>query len=243
MENKEGTRIPDMTFRSRKNGDWHDIHSNAFFAGRRIVVFALPGAFTPTCSSSHLPRYDELAPVFKKNGVDEIACLSVNDGFTMEAWGEAQGLNNVTLLPDGNGEFSEGLGFLVDKSDLGFGRRSWRYSMLVNDGVIEKMFIEEEKPGDPFDVSDADTMLNHLNPSAQLAPEVTVFAKPGCQFCIEAKELLTEKGLAFETIELSKGLSYKTLRNVTGQSTAPQVYIDGARIGGLEELKQHFAAL
>lgn len=243
MENKEGTRIPEMTFRTRQNGDWKDIPSKDFFAGRRVVVFALPGAFTPTCSSSHLPRYDELAPVFKKSGIDEVACLSVNDGFTMEAWGETQGLSNVTLLPDGNGEFSDRLGFLVDKSDLGFGKRSWRYSMLVDDEVIEKMFIEEEKPGDPFDVSDADTMLNYVNASAQLPSEITMFAKPGCQFCLKAKELLIEKGLAFETIELSKGISYKTLRNVTGQSTAPQIYIDGARIGGFEELKQHFASL
>ncbi|MFT5353199.1 MAG: glutaredoxin-like protein [Polyangiales bacterium] len=243
MENKEGTRIPEMTFRSRRNGDWNNIQSKDFFAGRRVVLFALPGAFTPTCSSSHLPRYDELAPVFKKSGVDEVACLSVNDGFTMEAWGETQGLENVTLLPDGNGEFSAGLGFLVDKSELGFGKRSWRYSMLVDDGVIEKMFIEEEKPGDPFEVSDADTMLNHLNASAQLPPEVTLFTKPGCEFCLKSKELLTQRGLAFETIELSKGISYKSLRNITGQSTAPQIYIDGTRIGGFEELKQHLAAL
>lgn len=243
MENKEGSQIPKMTFRTRRDGDWHDIQSQEFFQGRRVVVFALPGAFTPTCSSSHLPRYDELAPVFKKNGVDEVACLSVNDGFTMEAWGETQGLKNVSLLPDGNGEFSAGLGFLVDKSDLGFGKRSWRYSMLVDDGVIEKMFIEEEKPGDPFEVSDADTMLGYVNASAQLPPEVTMFAKPGCEFCLKAKELLTQKGLSFETIELSQGLSYKSLRNVTGQATAPQIYIDGKRVGGLEELKQHFAAL
>lgn len=240
MENKEGTKVPSVQFRNRKDGDWNNVNSEDFFKGRKVVVFALPGAFTPTCSSTHLPRYEELTPIFKENGIDEVACLSVNDGFVMDAWAKNQGLKNVTVLADGNGAFSEGLGFLVDKSAIGFGKRSWRYSMLVDDGVVKKMFIEPDKPGDPFEVSDADTMLKFINESAKLPPEVTVFSKPGCPFCLEAKALLSEKGLSYEDILLEDGLSYKTLRNVTGKATAPQIFIDGRHIGGLKELKEHF---
>src|SRR5690606_7953778 len=116
------------------------------------------------CSSSHVPRYEQLASVFRKAGVDEIICMSVNDAFVMNEWQEAQDAWNITFLPDGNGEFTEKRGLLVDKEDLGFGRRSWRYSMLVRDGVIEKMFIEPEVPGDPYENSDADTMLSYLAP-------------------------------------------------------------------------------
>ena len=242
MKNQEGKRVPDVTFRTREGGDWRDVTSKDLFDGRRVVLFALPGAFTPTCSSTHLPRYEELTPVFKENGIDDVVCLSVNDGFVMEAWARDQGVKNVKVLPDGNGEFSEKLGLLVDKSDLGFGKRSWRYSMLVDDGVIKKMFIEQELPGDPFEVSDADTMLAFVNKDAALPPEVTIFTKPGCRFCLEAKEILRRRGLAYEEIEMRSGISYKSLRNVTGRSTAPQIYIDGKQIDGLDGLKRHFAS-
>ncbi len=238
MKNIEGTRIPKVILKARKDGDWIDINSEDYFRGRKVIVFALPGAYTPTCSTSHLPRYDELAPVFKKCGVSAVSCLSVNDGFVMEAWGREQKLKNVELLPDGNGELSEALGALVEKANLGFGKRSWRYSMLVNDGVIEKMFIEPEKPGDPFEVSDADTMLHYLDAKAKLPPEVTIFSKPGCSFCLEAKKLLTAAGYEYEEILLGGGVSFKSLRNVTGQSTAPQIYIDGQHIKGTDGLKQ-----
>lgn len=240
MENREGMKLPNIVFRARKDGDWNDISSDALFQGRKVIVFALPGAFTPTCSTTHLPRYDELAPVFKANGVDEIVCLSVNDGFVMEAWAKDQKAENITMLPDGNGAFSTAVGMLVDKSDLGFGPRSWRYSMLVNDGVIEKMFIEPNKPGDPFEVSDADTMLNYIAPDAKLPEEVTLFSKPGCPFCLRAKALLNAKGMRYEAIELGSGVSYKSLRNITGRSTAPQVYIGGKHIGDLEALEAYF---
>ena len=127
---------------------------------------------------SHLPRYDQLAPLFKENGVDDIICLSVNDTFVMNAWEKDLNVKNINLIPDGNGDFSEGMGMLVDKSNLGFGKRSWRYSMYVEDGVIKKMFIEDDVPGDPFKVSDADTMKNLLNSNAKEPPVVTIFTKP-----------------------------------------------------------------
>ncbi|MEA1990089.1 MAG: peroxiredoxin, partial [Pseudomonadota bacterium] len=150
LVNREGQKVPAVTFRTRQNDEWVNVTSDELFSGKTVAVFSLPGAFTPTCSSSHLPRFNELAAVFKDNGVDEIICMSVNDTFVMNAWAEDQESDNVTLIPDGNGEFSEGMGMLVDKTDLGFGMRSWRYSMVVKDGVIDKMFIEPEVPGDPF---------------------------------------------------------------------------------------------
>ena len=155
----------------------------------------------------------------------------------MNAWEKDLNVKNINLIPDGNGDFSEGMGMLVDKTDLGFGKRSWRYSMYVEDGVIKKMFIEDEVPGDPFKVSDADTMKNYLIPDAKEPPVVTIFTKPTCPFCAEAKALLKDKGYNFEEITLGDGISYSTVKAVSGRLTTPQVYIDGKHIGGLEELK------
>ena len=165
FENREGRRVPDVTFRTRRDHEWVDVNSAEIFAGRTVIVFALPGAFTPTCSSTHVPRYNQLAPLFAEHGVDDVVCVSVNDAFVMNEWQKEQKAHNITFLPDGNGDFSRGMGMLVGKQDLGFGERSWRYSMLVKDGVVDKMFIEPDVPGDPFEVSDADTMLAYLKGS------------------------------------------------------------------------------
>lgn len=237
LENREGQTVPQVTFHTRHNDEWLDITTNDLFAGKKVIVFALPGAFTPTCSSTHLPRYNELAGVFADNGVDDIICLSVNDSFVMNAWKQDQEAGNITFIPDGNGEFTANMGMLVDKADLGFGHRSWRYSMLVNDGVIEKMFIEPEEPGDPFKVSDADTMLNYINPKAVTPQQVSVISKPGCPHCSRAKKALTNAGIQFEEIELgSNGLSYSSLAAISGQGTTPQIFVDGQRIGGADDL-------
>jgi peroxiredoxin len=168
-------RVPAVIFKTRVRDEsvpgpnpyrWQDLTTDDIFKGRKVVLFALPGAFTPTCSSNHLPRYEELHDEFRALGVDQIVCLSVNDAFVMFQWGKSVGANHVFLLPDGNGEFTRKMGMLVDKSNLGFGLRSWRYSMLVDDGQIEKIFVEpdfgDNCPIDPFEVSDADTMLAYL---------------------------------------------------------------------------------
>ena len=168
-------RVPSVTFKTRVRDEsvpgpnpfrWEDLSTDEIFGGKKVVVFSLPGAFTPTCSSNHLPRYEELHDEFRAHGIDQIVCVSVNDAFVMFQWGKQVGANNVFLLPDGNGEFTRKMGMLVDKSNLGFGQRSWRYSMLVNDGRIEKIFVEpdfsDNCPTDPFVVSDADTMLAYL---------------------------------------------------------------------------------
>jgi len=141
------------------------------------------------------------------------------------------------LVPDGNGEFTEGMGMLVDKADLGFGKRSWRYSMLVKDGVIQKMFIEPQKPGDPFEVSDADTMLRYINPTAKLPDQVAIFTREGCQYCARAKTLLNELGYDYAEVTLPHTTRSKVVGAIAGAKTVPQVFVNGEHIGGLEELE------
>jgi thioredoxin-dependent peroxiredoxin len=171
----EGKHVPEVVFKTRVRDEsiggenpfkWQDVPSDDVFKGKRVVIFALPGAFTPTCSSTHLPGYEKFYNEIKEEGVDEVYCLSVNDAFVMYQWGKYQGAEKVKLLPDGNGEFTRKMGMLVRKEDLGFGDRSWRYAMVVNNGIIEKIFIEpgfqDNCPSDPFEVSDAETMLNYL---------------------------------------------------------------------------------
>ncbi len=150
LANKEGQHIPNVTVRTRQNDQWVDVTTDELFKGKTVVVFALPGAFTPTCSSTHLPRYNELAPVLNAEGVDNILCLSVNDTFVMNSWAADQHAKHITFIPDGNGEFTDGMGMLVGKNDLGFGNRSWRYSMLVKDQVIEKNVHRTRPTWRPF---------------------------------------------------------------------------------------------
>lgn len=236
LENREGRMVPQATFHTRRDHEWVDVSSNELFSNRTVVVFALPGAFTPTCSSTHVPRYNQLAPAFKAQGIDEIICVSVNDAFVMHEWQQRQQAHNITFLPDGNGDFSRGMGMLVEKGDLGFGQRSWRYSMLVRNGIIEKMFIEPNVPGDPFEVSDADTMLEYIAPHAAKPLDVTVFSRDGCPFCAQAKELLRAACIDFEELVLNRDFQEATIRAVSGETTLPQVFVNGARIGGSEAL-------
>jgi len=239
LENKEGQQIPEINFQVQEDNNWQSWSTNELFKGKRVILFSLPGAFTPTCSSTHLPRYNELAPIFKRENIDNIYCLSVNDTFVMNAWKEGQDSQAITFLPDGNGEFSAGMGMLVDKSDIGFGKRSWRYSMLVDDGIIKKMFIEPNVPGDPFEVSDADTMLKHIAPSAKAPAKVSIISKSGCPHCLRAKKVLDDNGFGYEEIKLGQnGLSFSSLTALSGQTSTPQIFIDGQHIGGADELEQ-----
>lgn len=241
MQNREGQKVPFIVFRVRRGHEWADITTDDIFKDKTVVAFALPGAFTPTCSSSHVPRYNELAPVFRAHGVDTIACISVNDTFVMNAWQSEQKADEILFLPDGNGEFTEGMGMLVDKEELGFGKRSWRYSMLVKNGVIEKMFIEPDKPGDPFEVSDADTMLHYIAPDAKIPPEVVIFTRQYCPFCAKAKKMLQDRGIPFEELVLNRDYTGRGLRAVSGVDMVPQVFIDGEHIGGSDKLEAWLA--
>ena len=237
LQNREGQRVPDVTFRVRRNNEWKNVTTDDLFAGKTVAVFSLPGAFTPTCSSTHLPRFNELAPAFFASGVDSIVCVSVNDTFVMNEWAKDQEADNVILVPDGNGEFTAGMGMLVDKADLGFGKRSWRYSMLVKDGVVQKMFIEPEKPGDPFEVSDADTLLAYVNPKARKPDQVAIFTREGCQHCAKAKALLTGLGYDYAEVPLPHTTRTRIVGAVAGAKTVPQVFVNGKHIGGLEALE------
>jgi peroxiredoxin (alkyl hydroperoxide reductase subunit C) len=241
LKDMTGQKVPQVTFRTRSGHEWVDVTSDDIFKDKTVIVFSLPGAYTPTCSSTHLPRYEELAMEFFERGVDDIYCLSVNDTFVMNAWAADQDLQYVEVLPDGNGEFSEGMGLLVDKDNLGFGKRSWRYSMLVKDGVIEKMFIEPMKDGDPFEVSDAVTMLRYLDPAASLPDDAVVISRDGCPFCYKAKAMLEDNGI--EYIELSlEAIGLTALRAMTGRETVPQVFLNGKHIGGSDDLEAFMAA-
>jgi peroxiredoxin (alkyl hydroperoxide reductase subunit C) len=241
FKNKEGQPVPQVTFKTRQNNEWKNVTTEDIFNDKTVIVFSLPGAFTPTCSSSHVPRFNQLAPAFFANNVDSIVCVSVNDTFVMNEWKRDQDASNIFFIPDGNGEFTEKMGMLVNKDDLGFGKRSWRYSMLVKDRVIEKMFIEPNVPGDPFEVSDADTMLEYINPHAEKPADVTLFTKKGCPYCAKAKALLHDKGIVFEEIEAGKEITERTLRAVTGRDTYPQVYINGQHVGGSEALEEYLS--
>jgi glutaredoxin-like protein len=245
-ENREGQRVPQVTFKTRRGHEWVEVTSDDLFAGKTVVVFSLPGAFTPTCSSAHVPRFNQLAPAFKAHGVDDIICISVNDAFVMNEWKADQRADRITFIPDGNGEFTEGMGMLVDKDDLGFGKRSWRYSMLVRDGVVEKMFVEPDVPGDPYEVSDADTMLAYLAPDAPKPLNVTVFTREGCPYCARAKGMLHDADIEFEELVLNRDYTDRSLRAVAAAETFPQVFINGEHVGDSEALakwlEQHNAA-
>ncbi len=171
----EGQGVPKVTFKTRVRDDkvggdnpfiWKDMSTSELFDNKKVILFSLPGAFTPTCSTSHAPGYDEKFEEFKSLGINSIICLSVNDAFVMYQWKEKLGLKNIFMLPDGNGEFTKAMGMMVEKTNLGFGNRSWRYSMYVDNGIIKKIFAEDgfqdNCESDPFEVSDADTILDYL---------------------------------------------------------------------------------
>lgn len=174
-KNMEGQKVPNVILKTRVRDEniggqnpyrWQDVATDEIFKNKKTVIFSLPGAFTPTCSSFHLPGYEAAYDELKGLGVDEIYCVSVNDAFVMFQWWRHQGVKKVKYLPDGSGAFTKGMGMLVKKDNLGFGDRSWRYSMYVEDGMVKKMFIEpgfsDNCPTDPFEVSDAQTMLGYL---------------------------------------------------------------------------------
>ncbi len=160
------TRVRDESITGDNPFRWQDVSSDDIFKGKKVVILALPGAFTPTCSSTHLPGFEDKYQQIIDQGIDEVYCVSVNDAFTMFQWGKHLGIKQVKMLPDGNTDFTRGMGMLVKKENLGFGYRSWRYSMLVEDSQVVKLFSEpgqiDNCPDDPFTNSDVDTLLSYL---------------------------------------------------------------------------------
>jgi glutaredoxin-like protein len=240
FDNKEGQNVPEVTFHTYNNNQWVDVTSKTLFSNKTVILFSLPGAYTPTCSSAHVPRFNQLHTTLLNNGIDEIVCMSVNDTFVMNEWAKDQSADKLTFIPDGNGEFTDAMGLLVNKEDLGFGKRSWRYSMLVKNGVIDKMFIEPNKPGDPFEVSDADTMLSYIAPNAKPPINATVFSRQGCPYCANAKALLKQKGIEYEELVLGRDYTDVSLRALSGTSSVPQIFIDGDHVGGSSDLVKWF---
>ena len=163
---KEGYEIPNVEFVFREGGEFVNHTSSELFKGKRVVIFSLPGAFTPTCSAYQLPGFEEKYDDFKNLGIDEIYCISVNDGFVMNAWAQDQNIQNVKLIPDGNAYFTRSMGMLVNKSNLGFGERSWRYAAVVKDGIIEKLFVEagqrDNADTDPYEATTPDNVLSYV---------------------------------------------------------------------------------
>ena len=159
MTIKVGDRIPSFTLHKATAEGPQPVDTDSFFAGRKVALFSVPGAFTPTCSARHLPSYVEKAGELKAKGVDEIACISVNDPFVMGAWNQRDGSQDITMLADGNGDFAAAVGLEMDGSKFGMGKRSQRYSMIVNDGVVEQLNVEQ--PGE-YRASSAETMLDQL---------------------------------------------------------------------------------
>ncbi|NER82835.1 MAG: redoxin family protein [Leptolyngbya sp. SIO1D8] len=170
--NHKGQRVPQVTFWMFTEGEWYELSTADLFDHKTVVAFAVPGAFTCPYSPIQLLGYNKHAKVFRKNGVDEILCISVNDPFSLATWAQEEAADQIRFIPDVNGDFTRAMGMLLDLSDKGMGYRSWRYSMLVRDGVIEKMFVEQDGFEAMPMVSNAETMLNYINPEAE-KPEQT----------------------------------------------------------------------
>ena len=173
---KEGYEVPEVQFAFRESGEFVIRTTSELFDKKRVVIFSLPGAFTPTCSAYQLPGFEEKYDEFRALGIDAIYCVSVNDGFVMNAWAKDQGIEKVQLIPDGNAYFTRAMGYLVTKSNLGFGDRSWRYAAIVDDRIIEKIFVEDgmrdNADSDPYEVSTPENVLEYVKSTVREPAQV-----------------------------------------------------------------------
>jgi glutaredoxin-like protein len=234
-----GSQVPSVELAELRDGNVKRVSSAELFGERRVVLFALPGAFTPTCSTAHVPGYVARLKDFRQAGIDDVVCLSVNDPYVMDAWQRSERAEGVHFVADPYGEFTQAMGMSVDHRDASLGTRSWRYSMLVDNGKIEAMFIEPDVPGDPFEVSDADTMFKHLRPDQKSTGIAFMLARQGCPHCARAKDLLTQRGIPFEAIYLGDELTMQGVKAASGAATVPQVFIEGRHIGGADQLADY----
>jgi len=161
-----GMSLPEVILPIRVDGEFVELNTKEQFADKRVIVFGLPGAFTPTCSTQQLPGFESKFAEFQEKGIDEIYCVSVNDSFVMNSWFDSLGIKNVRPLPDGNGEFTHEIGAECKKTNVGFGYRSWRYAVVVNNGIVESVYIEEgyqdNSETDPYEVSTPENVLENL---------------------------------------------------------------------------------
>lgn len=233
----EGRRLPHCVFRMRWGGAMADVSSGDLFDGKHVVLFGVPGAFTPTCSSAHVPRFVELAPFLLRNGVDEVVCASVNDAYVLDAWQHDQHAELLTFLPDGNGEFHRALDLLVDKRDEGMALRARRYAMIVDDGTIRTALVEPDVPGDPYGVSSADQVCAALGLAEATPMDIALFTRPGCGWSEKARRLLDRHGLPYEAADLHP----RGIRALSGTTSTPQIFVAGRHLGGCEDLEQWLA--
>jgi len=238
---REGERVPDVELAELRDGQVRRFPSAELFGGRRVIVFALPGAFTPTCSTAHVPGFVARLKDFRDADIGDVVCLAVNDPFVMEAWQRAEKAEGLRFVADAYGEFTKAMGMSIDHRDAALGTRSWRYSMLVDDGTIKKMFIEPDVPGDPFEVSDADTMWKYLRPNSKGAGSAFVLARHGCAHCARAKELLERHGIVYDAVYLGDELTMQGVKAASGAATVPQVFIEGRLVGGADQLTEFLA--
>ena len=173
---KEGYQVPQVEFVFRESGEFVNRTSSELFDGKRVVIFSLPGAFTPTCSAYQLPGFEDKYDDFKALGIDDIYCISVNDGFVMNAWAQDQNIEKVKLIPDGNAYFTRSMGMLVGKTNLGFGERSWRYAAVVDNGIIEKLFVEagqrDNADSDPYEASTPEAVFEYVSANVKVGTTV-----------------------------------------------------------------------
>lgn len=168
---REGYEVPQVEFVFRESGEFVNKTTAELFNDKRIIIFSLPGAFTPTCSAYQLPGFEEKYDDFLGLGIDDIYCISVNDGFVMNAWSQDQNIEKVKLIPDGNAYFTRSMGMLVSKSNLGFGLRSWRYAAVVENGIVQKMFVEDgmrdNADSDPYEASTPEVVYEYVKSTAR----------------------------------------------------------------------------
>jgi len=206
---KEGQRVPTVPLAEMKGGIVRDLSSDEIFGDRRVILFALPGAFTPTCSTAHVPGYVALVNELKAAGIDDVVCLSVNDPFVMQAWQESEKAQGIHFVADPFAEFTTAMGMAVD-----------------------------HRLDDPFEVSDAETMLRYLRPERQTLGPVLVLARHGCPSCDRAKQMLKERDIPFDSVYLGEELTMRGIKAASGASTVPQVFIAGKLVGGSDQLAQ-----
>ena len=234
-----GTKVPPVDLAELRDGKVERVRSAELFDNRKVILFALPGAFTPTCSTAHVPGFVAKLKDFQSAGIDDIVCLSVNDPYVMEAWQRSEKASGIRFIADPFGEFTEAMGMSVDHRGASLGMRSWRYSMLVDNGRIVQMFIEPDVEGDPFEVSDADTMWKHLRPNQKSAGLAFMLARHGCPHCARAQELLQGANIPFEAIYLGDDLTMQGVKAASGMATVPQVFMEGKLIGGADQLSHY----
>ncbi len=231
-----GSSVPSVDLTELRDGSVHHFTSADLFNARRVIVFALPGAFTPTCSSEHVPGYVERLKDFRGAGIDDVVCLSVNDPYVMGAWLQAEKAEGIRFIADTFGQFTDGMGMSIDHGKASLGVRSRRYSMIVDNGRIEAMFVEADEAGDPFKVSDADTMWKYLRPDYERAGSAFMLARHGCSHCARAKALLVSSNIPYEAMYLGEGLTMQGVKAASGAVTVPQVFMGGELIGSADQL-------